>query len=260
MANNISDLVFGFHAVESLLIEGRVQVLRLYVLDSRKDKRLEQILELAQQQEISVDYRNRKGLDRLVHAIKGAVHQGIIAETESVQLADEKELEFRWVSMGEHPLFLILDGVMDPRNLGACLRSAEAAGVDAVLLPKRRCAPITAVTRKTASGAAESLFLVSVTNLARRMRWLSDQGVQIVGTSGESVGGAVAQAWSNPDYTQATAVVLGSEGSGMRALTHKHCDQVVALPMLGKVESLNVSVATGILLYEAIRQRSFSAL
>lgn len=255
MSNNTSDLVFGLHAVESLINEGRVRVQRLFVLDSRQDQKIEHILDLARERKIAVERVSRKNLDKKVQQIRGAVHQGLIAHTESVQLADEKELEFRWSGFGDSPLCLILDGVMDPRNLGACLRSAEAAGVDVVLLPKRRCAPLTAVARKTASGAAESLFLVAVTNLARRMRWLSDQNVQIIGTSGESLEGVPALAWDTPKYTGATALVVGGEGKGMRALTHKHCDSVVSIPMLGNVESLNVSVATGILLYEVVRQR-----
>jgi len=254
-----SDLVFGIHAVESLLSADRVRVEKLLIMDSRKDERIERILGLAQNQGIDVERISRKRLDKMVHQIRGAVHQGVIAETEGVQLADERELEFRWESLGATPLCLILDGVMDPRNLGACLRSAEAAGVDVVLLPKRRCAPLTAVARKTASGAAESLFLVSVVNLARRMRWLSEQGVQIIGTSGETLEGMPAMAWSEVDYRGACAIVAGGEGRGMRALTHKHCDQVVAIPMAGSVESLNVSVATGIILYEAVRQRSVTA-
>ena len=256
MSKSDSDFVFGIHAVDSLLRAGVVHVEKLVVLDSRNDQRMEQLLKVAQEQGIPVERRSRKGLDKMVRQIKGAVHQGVIAETESLQLADERELEFRWESLGAAPLCLILDGVMDPRNLGACLRSAEAAGVNVVLLPKRRCAPLTAVVRKTASGAAESLFLVSVVNLARRMRWLSDQGVQIIGTSGETLEGSPAVSWHEADYRGACAIVAGGEGRGMRALTHKHCDQVVAIPMAGAVESLNVSVATGIILYEAVRQRT----
>ncbi len=256
MSKPDSDLVFGIHAVESLLNAGRVRVKKLAVLDSRNDQRMDELLKLAQQQGVPIERTSRKGLDKLVHQIRGAVHQGVIATTESVQLADERELEFRWQSLGENPLILILDSVMDPRNLGACLRSAEAAGVDAVLLPKRRSAPLSAVARKTASGAADVLFLVSVVNLARRMRWLSDQGVQIIGTSSETVEGKPAMPWSQADYTGPCAIVSGGEGRGMRALTQKHCDRVVAIPMAGGVESLNVSVATGIILYEAVRQRT----
>ncbi|MBV1907203.1 MAG: 23S rRNA (guanosine(2251)-2'-O)-methyltransferase RlmB [Pseudomonadales bacterium] len=255
MGNQTSDLVFGIHSVESLLDEGRVRVEKILALETRNDVRIERILVRARELGVPVERVSRKRLNACVKSIKGAVHQGLIAETESVHLADEKELEFRWPSMGEAPLCLILDGVMDPRNLGACLRSAEAAGVDVVMLPKRRCAPLSAVARKTASGAAESLFLVSVVNLARRMRWLSEQGVQITGSSGETLNGQESGPWNEVDYSGSTAIVVGGEEGGMRALTHKHCDQVVMIPMLGAVESLNVSVATGIILYEAVRQR-----
>ncbi len=238
--------VYGIHAVESLLQGHPDSIKRLLMLEDRQDQRMGSILKLAQHQNIAVESRSRTELDRLA----GGVHQGIIALCGPLILASEKELELRWQTLRPSPLILVLDGVMDPRNLGACLRSAEGAGVDAVLLPKRHSAPLSSVARKTASGAAESLMLVSVSNLARRLRWLKAQGVWIVGTDAASE-----RSYDEADFSQPTALVLGSEGRGMRALTREHCDLLVSIPMVGSVASLNVSVAAGILLFEAARQR-----
>ena len=145
---------------------------------------------------------------------------------------------------------MVLDGVLDPRNLGACLRSAEAAGVDAVLLPKRHSAPLSAVARKVASGAAEQLFIVEVSNLARRLQWLKKQGAWLVGAVGEASLG-----YSSVDLNVPTVLLVGGEEQGLRKLTREACDYLVSIPMHGKVSSLNVSVATGILLFEVLRQR-----
>jgi len=149
---------------------------------------------------------------------------------------------------------LVLDGISDPRNLGACLRSAKAAGVQAVLLPKRRSAPLNAAALKTAAGAAESLFIVEVSNLARRLDWLQQQGVWLIGAAGEGT-----QSWTSVDMTPDIAVIVGGEEKGLRVLTRKHCDQLIHIPMAGGVESLNVSVATGIILFEAVRQRTLAS-
>ena len=148
------------------------------------------------------------------------------------------------------PLMLVLDSVTDPRNFGACLRTADAAGVDVVIVPKRNSAPLSAVALKTAQGGAEDLFIVQVTNLARTLSWLRDQGVWLFGADAQGD-----EVWQSLDSSTATALVMGSEGSGLRRLTRSLCDKLVSIPMLGNVESLNVSVATGILLYEAVRQR-----
>lgn len=201
-----------------------------------------------------------KGIDTVLlprhrlDALVSGSHQGVVAECGPIALASEKELELHWPRLGATPLVLVLDGVTDPRNLGACLRSAEAAGVDTVLLPKRRSAALNSVARKTASGAAESLFLVSVSNLARRLRWLKQQGIWLIGSDAEAD-----LSYDQVDMTQPTALILGSEGRGMRTLTREHCDLLVSIPMSGSVASLNVSVATGILLFEARRQRRSSA-
>ena len=166
------------------------------------------------------------------------------------ELAGEQGLRQRWAELGPAPLVLVLDSITDPRNFGACLRTANAAGVDVVIVPKRNSAPLSAVAMKTAQGGAEDLFIVQVTNLARTLTWLKEQGVWLFGADADGD-----EVWQSLDSVTATALVMGSEGRGLRRLTRSLCDKLVSIPMLGKVESLNVSVATGILLYEAVRQR-----
>ena len=172
-------------------------------------------------------------------------------ECHARELADEQALKTAWPNFGERPLVLVLDGVTDPRNLGACLRAANAAGVDAVILPKRNSAPLSAVALKTAQGGAEDLFIVQVTNLARCLTWLREQGVWLLGADGDGD-----QVWHAMDSSVPLGLVMGSEGKGLRRLTRSLCDQLVSIPMLGAVESLNVAVATGVLLFEVVRQRS----
>jgi 23S rRNA (guanosine2251-2'-O)-methyltransferase len=159
------------------------------------------------------------------------------------------DFEARWSTFTQ-PLILVVDGVTDPRNLGACMRSAGAADVDAVLIPKRSNAPLSNVVRKTASGALEDLLIVQVSNLARRIDWLRERGVWIVGTDVESI-----HAYTDVDYRDPVAIVVGGEQRGLRRLTREKCDHLVTIPMRGPVSSLNVSVATGILLFECLRQR-----
>jgi 23S rRNA (guanosine2251-2'-O)-methyltransferase len=244
----VTEQVFGIHAVEALLRDDPARVRRLFVLAEREDERVRAILELAQAAKVAIEVSPRRQLDRLA---RNGRHQGVVAETTHAELGSEAELELRFASLPQPYLFLALDGVMDPRNLGACLRSAAAAGVGAVLLPKSRSAPLSEVARKAASGAAESLFIVAVSNLVRRLEWLKRQGLWVVGAAGE---GEVS--WSAADLSRPTVLVLGGEGKGLRELTRRTCDQLVSIPMRGAVSSLNVSVATGIVLFEAVRQRS----
>jgi len=242
--------VFGVHAVRSVLesAPGRVRV--LLILKSRSDDRLQPLVDLAREAGVRVEFVERRRLDKRA----SGAHQGVVADCHDLEPVDEHELEQRWSEMADQRLLLVLDGVLDPRNLGACLRSAGAAGVDAVLLPRRRSAPLNAAALKTAAGAAENLLIVEVANLARRLKWLQDRGVWIVGAAGDGDG-----VWSEGDYRGDVAIVAGGEERGMRSLTRKHCDQVVHIPMAGGVESLNVSVATGILLFEAVRQRGVAS-
>jgi 23S rRNA (guanosine2251-2'-O)-methyltransferase len=244
----LSEHVFGIHAVEALLRSDAERVRRLYVQSGRDDERVRTILKLAEAAQLSVEICPRRQLDRMTH---DARHQGVVAETVQAELGSEAELELKWPSLPQPALLLALDGVMDPRNLGACLRSAGAAGVGAVLLPKHRSAPVSDVARKAASGAAESLLIVTVSNLVRRLEWLKQQGMWIVGAAGD---GTVA--WSAVDLARPTVLVLGGEGKGLRELSRKTCDQLVSIPMQGTVMSLNVAVAAGVLLFEAVRQRA----
>jgi len=245
------DWVYGVHAVTGVLTRnpGRVRV--VYLLSSgrasrRRDSRLEGLRELARNAGVRVDLVERRRLDQL----SDGPHQGVVAQCHALALADEGDFEAAFADFVRPRLLLLLDGVTDPRNLGACLRTASAAGVQAVLLPKRRSSPLNSVALKTASGGAEELMLVQVTNVARRLKWLGDQGVWVIGGTGDAE-----TSWNMADYRGDVALVLGSEEKGLRALTAKSCDQLVGIPMTGTVSSLNVSVATGVLLFEAIRQR-----
>jgi 23S rRNA (guanosine2251-2'-O)-methyltransferase len=181
---------------------------------------------------------------------KDTAHQGVVLDCQELDVADEDALREMWPTLPATPLVLVLDGITDPRNLGACLRSANGANVDVVILPKRNSAPLNEVALKTAQGGAEGQFIVNVTNLARTLRWLQEQGVWIVGAADSAD-----VSWHEIDASVPLALVMGSEDKGLRRLTAEHCDQLVKIPMLGSVSSLNVSVATGILLFETVRQR-----
>lgn len=241
-----AELVYGLHTVTALLEEGgRVHV--LWMLDSRHDDRLAKIAVLAEKGGIKLNRVPRAELDRLTG---GARHQGIAAQVEGVELRDEGGLFPLLDRLRQPPFLLVLDGVQDPHNLGACLRSADAAGVHAVIAPKDRSAGLTAVARKVASGAAETTPFFQVTNLARTLRKLKERNVWLVGFAGEAD-----QSLYELDLKGPLAVVMGAEGEGMRRLTKEHCDFLAKIPMVGSVESLNVSVATGVALFEARRQR-----
>jgi len=248
-----ADYVCGIHAVNQLIVEKPRTLRRLLIATGRSDARIQGIREKAREAGIRVDQIDRRALERMTRdAFSGQgriAHQGILAECHAVVPADEAELEARWDTFN-NPLILVLDGLEDPRNLGACLRSADAVGVDAVLVPRRHIAPFSAAVRKTASGALESLFVVQVSNLARRLKWLQDQGAWLVGADDSA-----AAEYTEVDMTVPLVMVLGSEGAGIRRLTKDLCDFVVSIPMAGVVSSLNVSVATGVLLFECLRQR-----
>ena len=241
------DEVIGIQAVRAALRDTPSLARNLYVIKGRRDARFNELISMAR--ESGVRYRVMDGAWFERRDIEGA-HQGVLLECHTRQLADEKTLQQRWAELGPTPVILVLDSITDPRNLGACLRTANAAAVDVVIVPKRNSAPLSAVAMKTAQGGAEDLFIVQVTNLARTLAWLKEQGVWLFGTdaNGDEV-------WQSLDSSSAIALVMGGEGRGLRRLTRSLCDKLVSIPMLGKVESLNVSVATGILLYEVVRQR-----
>jgi 23S rRNA (guanosine2251-2'-O)-methyltransferase len=248
----VSDTAFGYHAVESLIRKEPRRVAALHVQADRQDSRMQALCELSRNQGVSVLSCSKSELDALV----AGRHQGVVAVldpavgTESAGMMSEVDLG-KHLSQVAAPLILILDGVTDPHNLGACLRSADAAGATAVIFPKDKSADVNEVARKVASGAAETVPWVRVTNLARTIELLKQTGVWVIGTDGDAETVLYEQDLSGP-----CALVLGSEGAGMRRLTRDLCDFVVKLPMAGSVSSLNVSVAAGVCLFEAVRQRS----
>ncbi|MCG5500157.1 23S rRNA (guanosine(2251)-2'-O)-methyltransferase RlmB [Ectothiorhodospira lacustris] len=250
-----SECVFGLHAVDAMLRRAPARVQELRVQEGRVDGRMQALLDLAAQARVSVCRVARRELDAVVG---DARHQGVIAMVEPVAALGERDLPDLLLGLegsGTAPLLLVLDGVTDPHNLGACLRTADGAGVTAVIAPRDRAAGLTPVVRKVASGAAESVPFIQVTNLARTLDLLKEEfHLWIVGTSGEATGDLYGADLAGP-----TALVLGAEGKGMRRLTMERCDALVKLPMLGRVESLNVSVAAGVCLYEAVRQRRIAS-
>ncbi len=238
--------IVGLHAVQHLIQTDFSRILTLFVDDERHDARVGQLVNLAEEQSLSIQRVNRKTLDKLTD---NATHQGVAACCKVAQAIQENWL-YETLQTVENPLLLILDGVQDPHNLGACLRSADAAGVLAVIIPQDRAVGLTPTVRKIASGAAETVPLVQVTNLARCLRNLQEHGVQLVGLAGEAQ-----KSLYETNLRGKMALILGAEEKGLRRLTREHCDLLVKIPMLGKVESLNVSVAAGICLFEAVRQR-----
>lgn len=242
------EAVFGVHAVRALLDRGEVPR-ELWVQEGSAGTRLAELVEMARQGGARLHTRPRDELDRLA---RGAAHQGIVAFATPLAFEGETSLWLRLEGWPHEapPLLLVLDGITDVHNFGACLRSADAAGVHGVIVPKDRAAPLNAMVRKVACGAAESMPVYQVTNLARAMARLKALGVWITGTAGEAEASLFEADFSGP-----TALVMGAEGKGMRRLTREACDTLVKLPMAGRVSSLNVSVATGICLFEAVRQR-----
>ncbi|MDF7679994.1 23S rRNA (guanosine(2251)-2'-O)-methyltransferase RlmB [Enterobacteriaceae bacterium ESL0689] len=242
----MSEMIYGIHAVQALLERAPERFKQIYILKDREDKRLLPLIHSLEKQGVVIHVANRQFLDQ---KSEGAVHQGIIADVKPGRQYQENDLA-DLLALHERPFLLILDGVTDPHNLGACLRSADAAGVHAVIVPRDRSAPLNATAKKVACGAAESIPLIRVTNLARTLRFLQGENIWIVGTAGEAD-----HTLYQSNMTGALALVMGAEGEGMRRLTREHCDELISIPMAGCVSSLNVSVATGVCLYEAVRQR-----
>ncbi|MCG3722181.1 23S rRNA (guanosine(2251)-2'-O)-methyltransferase RlmB [Vibrio cincinnatiensis] len=242
-----NELIYGIHSVSAVMQRDPARIIEAYVLKGRQDDRLLPVLNELLRLGVSIQEMGRKALD---DKAQGANHQGVIAKVRPAKALNEHDLE-AILSQHDQPLLLVLDGVTDPHNLGACLRNADAAGVAAVIVPKDKSAPMTATVSKVACGAAETVPLVRVTNLARTMRALQEQGVWFVGTAGEATHDIYQSKLTGP-----LAIVMGAEGDGMRRLTRETCDDLIKIPMAGSVSSLNVSVATGICLFEAVRQRN----
>lgn len=236
--------IHGFHAVLSRLRHHPESIHVIYLDEGRRDKRARDVLRLAEERGVRIIPTEAARVDDMAHGKS----QGVAALAEPVKLAHD--LDELLENLREPALLLILDGVTDPHNLGACLRSADAFGAHAVVAPKDRSASLNATAIKAASGAADHVPFISITNLARTLRELKDKDLLIVGADQEG-----AQSVTDADLAGPVALVLGAEGSGLRRLTREHCDVLVRIPMYGQVESLNVSVSAGVCLYEARRQR-----
>ncbi len=241
--------VYGTHAVTALLKTNAESVQQVFFLQGRRDARSQKILALAEKQQLNYEFKTRAELDVLAD---GGNHQGVVAQCrhQKVVVQDEGFLKKLLAELNQPAFLLILDGVTDPHNLGACLRTADAVGIHAVIAPKDNSASITPVVRKVASGAAEVVPYITVTNLARTMKSLQQEGLWLVGTADGAT-----ENLHQASLTGPLAIVMGAEGKGMRRLTKENCDVLIRIPMLGAVSSLNVSVAVGVCAYEALRQR-----
>jgi len=248
---DVRQWLFGFHAVESALRNDPANVERILVETGRQDRRMRDVEPLLTDCRLPVERLSGKELAKRVGSPR---HQGIACAYRQPKALDEQDLLAGlegWQSSDDRPLLLVLDGVTDPHNLGACLRTADAVGARGVIVPRDRAVGLTPTVRKVASGGAEHLPLFQVTNLARVLEQLKQRGVWVVGAAGE----ADQSIYDCRLGSEPVALVMGAEGSGLRRLTREHCDQLVNIPMFGQVESLNVSVAAGVCLYEFRRQR-----
>lgn len=253
MKKENTGIVYGVHAVRHVLEHSPETVLEFWVVSSPETDAVRQLIGMARNCSLAVQEVPRKTLDKL--AGSAARHQGVVIRQRKSPVSRQADLHSLLQDMdGKNPLFLILDGIQDPHNLGACLRTADASGVDAVIIPRDHTAGITATVSKVACGAAETVTIISVVNLARTIRQLQEAGIWIVGMDGEA-----GENLYHVDLTVPLAFVMGAEGTGLRHNTRKCCDRLVKIPMHGSIESLNLSVATGICLYEAVRQRGIRA-
>ncbi|MHA6203050.1 23S rRNA (guanosine(2251)-2'-O)-methyltransferase RlmB [Dyella soli] len=240
--------IVGINPVEGALSNDAARVRELLVEQGQRNARVQELATRAKALNIPVHHRPREQLEKIAGEAR---HQGIVARYEAPPLGSENDLPDLLTAAGQEALVLVLDGITDPHNLGACLRSAAAAGATAVIVPKDRAVGLTPVVRRASAGGADRVPLIAATNLARVLRMLKDAGVWITGLAGDTDTSVYSIDMKGP-----VALVLGSEGEGMRRLTRETCDFVAKIPMPGMMESLNVSVATGIVLFEALRQRS----
>jgi 23S rRNA (guanosine2251-2'-O)-methyltransferase len=241
------NIIYGHHAILSILKHEAESIVELWVDAGRHDERAKEVVDIARQAGISAKRIKRELLDTKT---SNAKHQGFVALSQQTTVLDEKALKSMLGKLDESVFLLILDGIQDPHNLGACLRSADAAGVHGVIIPRDKSCSLTATVRKVASGAVDTLPLYQVTNLVRTMEMLKKAGIWLFGTDAEADTTVF-----NTDFKGAVAIVMGAEGKGLRRLTREHCDALMSLPMSGSVSSLNISVAAGVCLYEVVRQR-----
>lgn len=246
MAGGARNRVYGLHAIRGLLDTRAHAIVGAKVLEQSADGRLAELVDAIQALGVRVDRVRRAELDRLS---EGGTHQGIVVEVAAAAEFSLGAFEDLVVARGSALRLLVLDGVEDPRNLGACLRTADAAGMDAVVVPRSRSAKLTPAALKAATGAAETVPVLQAANLARILRWLKDAGVRLVGADADTNRSLYESALRTP-----IALVLGGEGRGLRHLTRELCDELVSIPMQGTVASLNVSVAAGVMMFELVRQ------
>lgn len=239
--------IYGLHAARAALEYTPEKLVSAWVDLHRQDGSLGKIVQRLSELGVRVDFADKRQLEKLSG---GNNHQGVVFEIELPEEFGEDQLKQAVESATPCPLYLVLDHVQDPHNLGACLRTADAAGVKGVIVTKDQSAGLSPAVYKVACGAAETVPLYRVTNLARTLRWMKGQGIWVIGAAGEAP-----RSLYDTDLTLPLALVIGAEGKGLRRLTREQCDLLVSLPMLGQVESLNLSVAAGILLYESLRQR-----
>lgn len=240
-----SKMIFGFHAVTARLRHEASSVEEIYVDSERIDRRMQELLRAAKEVNVRIIQADDQRLSNMVGTRR---HQGVVAKAGELSLA--RNLDELLDAIDGPPLLLVLDGITDPHNLGACLRVADGAGAHAVIAPKDRAVGLNATAAKVASGAAETVPYITVTNLARTLRELKEREIWLIGTTDDGE-----KSLYEADFSGPAALVMGSEGEGMRRLTREHCDVLVSIPMFGAVESLNVSVAAGVSLFEARRQR-----
>ncbi|MXP67683.1 23S rRNA (guanosine(2251)-2'-O)-methyltransferase RlmB [Pantoea sp. Aalb] len=241
------EIIFGIHTVHALLKRNPQLIKKVFILKGRDDRRMQCLITELKSHGIIIQFAKRQWFDSQV---KGAVHQGIIANIKLSKIHQEYEL-INLLNLIEKPFLLILDRITDPHNLGACLRNADASGVHAVIVPKDRSADLNCTVKKVASGAAENIPLIRVTNLVRTICLLKEYNIWIIGTVEKSD-----RMFYDSHMNGAIALVMGGEEKGIRRLTREHCDELISIPMVGSVTSLNVSVANGICLFEAVRQRN----
>jgi 23S rRNA (guanosine2251-2'-O)-methyltransferase len=247
---SLTSEIFGVNPVLEALRAKRRAIREITIANGAKDARLSELIELSRAEHIPVHYAPRQHLDR---ATGNAVHQGVVARIAAAEYTDVDELLESIDQLGRNgtpALVVVLDGVEDPHNLGAILRTAECTGVNGVFVPERRAVGLTETVGKASAGAIEYVPVARATNLSRLIDQLKERNLWVVGTAADA-----STDYTGWDWTRASAIVMGSEGSGLHRLVREHCDALVRIPVWGQIESLNVSVATGIILYEALRQR-----
>lgn len=252
MTHGTAQWVYGIHASQSALDHHPDRVREIVFLKGRQDQRIQRLLDLAKSSGLKYRWQSREEFDRLLNrqGLADVRHQGVLVQTLAAPVLGENELDDLVTALDHPALLLVLDGVTDPHNIGACLRSADAAGADAVIVPKDKSGTLTPTAVKIASGAADSVPFVMVTNLARTLDHLKQQGIWVLGAAGEA-----RYTLYQCDFKAPSAIVMGAEGKGLRRLTRQTCDDLFQIPMAGDVSSLNVSVAAGVSLFEAVRQR-----